>query len=120
MTAHGQDPGLAVPRPDLTGLYMGYLTPFWLIAFLAGLGAVLGRGERWLLRHCTPARIVLLAGAVTFSLDFQPGLPGMLTDLRTAVMIVAAVQALQAVPRWRSRRRAAAPRRQYRQVSRVP
>ena len=87
--------------PDLTGIYMGYLSPLWLIAFLAAFGTFLGRGERWLLRRCTPARLVLLAGSVAFALDFQEGLPGMLADLRTAAIAAAAVRALQAVPRWR-------------------
>jgi hypothetical protein len=87
--------------PDLPGIYMGYLSPFWLLAFLAGLGVILGRGERWLLRRCTPARLVMLAGSVTFALDFQEGLPGMLTDLRTAAMVALAVRAAQVAPKWR-------------------
>ena len=48
--------------PTLPGLYAGFLSPPWLALFLAFLGLLCGWGERWLFRHCTPARFVLLAG----------------------------------------------------------
>jgi hypothetical protein len=44
-------------------------------------------GERWLFRHRTPARLVLLAGAITAALHFEEGLPGMLVALRAAAVI---------------------------------
>ncbi len=73
--------------PGLTGLYTGFLPWPWQIALLAALGALCGHGERWLTRRCTPARMVLLAGAVTAALRFEQGLPGMLVSLRAAIAI---------------------------------
>jgi hypothetical protein len=90
--------------PTLPGLYAGFLPWPWLIAFLAFLGAVSGWCERWLLRECTPARLVLLAGAVAAALRYEEGLPGMLGALRAALIIVAVVKGAEAV---RNRRRAA-------------
>lgn len=83
--------------PGLAGMYAGFLSPAWLIAFLALLGAVGGWAERWLLRSWTPARLVLLAGAVTAALRFEQGLPGMLVTLRAAVVIAVAVRLAGAV-----------------------
>jgi len=83
--------------PGLVGLYAGFLSPQWLIAALAALGALCGWGERCLLRRRTPARFVLTAGAVIAALAYQQGLPGMLVDLRTATVIAAAAWALQSV-----------------------
>ena len=51
--------------PGLPGLYAGFLPPAWLVLFMAALGFACGYGEKQLLRSATPARIVLLAGAVT-------------------------------------------------------
>jgi hypothetical protein len=90
--------------PTLTGLYVGFLSPPWLVLFLACLGAVFGWAERWLLRSCTPSRLVLLAGAVTAALGYQGGLPAMLVDIRAAVIIAVAVKAIEAMQE-RSRRR---------------
>jgi len=92
--------------PGLPGLYAGFLSPPWLGLVMACLGAHFGRAERWLLRECTPARLVLLAGAVTAALGYQGGLPAMLLDLRAAAVIAAAVRAIEAV---RVRRRGLAP-----------
>jgi hypothetical protein len=39
--------------PTLPGLYLGFLTPAWLIAFLAFLGLLAGCGERALFRRLT-------------------------------------------------------------------
>jgi len=78
--------------PGLAGMYVGFLSPLWLILFLALLGAVCGRAERVLFRRWTPARMVLLAGAVTAALHYEQGLPGMLTVLRSAVVIMLAVK----------------------------
>lgn len=88
--------------PGLPGLYAGFLSPPWLVAFMAVLGPVFGVAERWLLRERTPARLVLLVGAVTAALGYQGGLPAMLLALRAALIIAAAVKVVEAV---RSRRR---------------
>jgi hypothetical protein len=88
--------------PGLGGLYAGFLPPWALVAFLGLLGVLAGWAERWLLRSCTPARLVLLAGAVTAALDFEKGLPGMLVALRAAVVFAIAVKAIEAA---RERRR---------------
>lgn len=81
-----------VPLP---GLYAGFLPPSWLVIFLACLGALFGWAERWLLRSCTPARLVMLAGAVTAALQYEAGLPAMLVTLRTAAAIAVAVRLLE-------------------------
>jgi hypothetical protein len=78
--------------PGLAGMYSGFLSPPWLILSLAGLGAVCGRAERWLFRRWTPARMVLLAGAVTVAFYYEQGLPGMLIVLRSAVVVALVVK----------------------------
>lgn len=92
--------------PGLAGLYMGFLSPPWLVALLAVLGAVAGWAERWLLRTCTPARLVLLSGAVTAALWQEPGLPSMLLDLRAAVAVALVVKLIQLMGNRRSNRQA--------------
>jgi hypothetical protein len=71
-------------------LYAGYLSPPWLAVFLAFLGLLCGWGERWLFRRCTPARLVLLAGAVTAALAYEGSLPAMLLALRAAAALAGA------------------------------
>jgi hypothetical protein len=88
--------------PGLTGLYSGYLPWYGLMALMALLGLFAGYGERWLLRECTPARIILLTGAVTAAGGFEEGLPGMLTELRSAVALVVVFKLIQ-VARGRTR-----------------
>jgi hypothetical protein len=39
--------------PSLPGLYMGFLSPPWLVLLLAVLGTLFGRAERWLLGEVT-------------------------------------------------------------------
>jgi len=85
--------------PTLPGLYAGYLSPPWLVMLLALLGAAAGWGERWLLRTCTPARLVMLAGAVMAVFTYEAGLPEMLLELRSAAVIAAGVWALERVRR---------------------
>jgi len=77
--------------PGLAGLYAGFLAWPWLIVFLAFLGAVGGRAERWLLWSWTPARTVMLAGALIAALSYERGLPGLLVAFRPAVAIALAV-----------------------------
>jgi hypothetical protein len=83
--------------PTLPGLYTGYLSPPWLLAFLALTGLLCGLGERWLFRRFTPARLVFLAGAVTVAAVYQTGLPGMLIQLRAAAAIVVVVKVAELV-----------------------
>ena len=90
--------------PTLPGLYAGFLPWPWLIVFMAFLGAVWGRSEKWLLRAPTAARFVLVAGAITVAMGYQGGLPGMVVALRTAAVIAVAVWALERVrSRWLAR-----------------
>ena len=76
---------------------MGFLPPVWLALFLAAIGLLCGLGERFLYRMCSPARLVLLAGAVNCALGYEQGLPGMLTTLRTAVVIAVAAKAAEVI-----------------------
>jgi hypothetical protein len=80
--------------PGAPGLYLGILTPAWLVTLFALLGAVFGWFERWLLRVRTPARMVLLAGAVEAALHFEGGLPTMLVQMRSAAVLALAVYAV--------------------------
>ena len=61
--------------PGMPGLYIGFLAPQWLVALFGLLGLAFGWFERWLLRECTPARLILLGGAVVTALWFEAGLP---------------------------------------------
>jgi hypothetical protein len=83
--------------PGLPGLYIGFLAPTWLIALFGLLGATFGWFERWLLRERTPARLVLLGGAVTVALGLEAGLPGMLVQMRAAVALALVVYVVQVV-----------------------
>ena len=79
--------------PGLPGMYAGFLSPAALVIMLALLGLAAGWGERWLLRSFTPARVVMLAGALRTALLYEQGLQGMLVALRGAVVIALAVKA---------------------------
>jgi hypothetical protein len=81
--------------PTLPGLYIGFLSAPWLIAFLAFIGLLCGWGERWMFRRCTPARIVLLGGAVLVAFSYEKGLPGMLVALRAAAVIAVIVKLIE-------------------------
>lgn len=89
--------------PGLPGLYAGFLSPPWLIALLAFLGVLAGWGERWLLRASSPARLAMVASALTAALAYERGLPGMLLDLRTGAVLALGAWGL-AVARERSRK----------------
>jgi hypothetical protein len=91
--------------PTLPGLYMGFLASPWLIAFLAFLGLAAGRGERLLFRCCTPARLVLLAGAIAAALAYEQGLPGMAIPLRSAAILAFIVKLIEVVRAKHSRSR---------------
>jgi hypothetical protein len=90
--------------PGFLGLYMGYLSPVWLIAFVAGVGLLCGWGERALFARWTPARTVLLASALTTALQFGEGFPGMLVELRTGIALAVAVRLADSI-RGRGERR---------------
>ena len=92
--------------PGFVGIYMGFLPPVWLALFLAVIGLLCGLGERFLYRMCTPARLVLLAGAVSCALGYEQGLPGMLTTLRTAVVIAVSAKAAEVIWARRASKRA--------------
>jgi hypothetical protein len=90
--------------PTLPGLYIGFLTVPWLIAFLALAGVVWGLAERWILARCTPARLVMLAGSVQAACCYEAGLPAMLVALRSTAVIAAAAWLVQSllIPRLNS------------------
>ena len=91
--------------PGAPGLYLGVLPPAWLVILFALLGAVFGWFERWLLRVRTPARMVLLAGAVEAACHFEGGLPTMLVQMRSAGVLALAVCAVTALRTSRPRLR---------------
>jgi len=77
--------------PGMPGLYIGYLAPLWLVVLFGMLGIAFGWFERWLLRKCTPARLVLLGGAVITALWFEAGLPTMLVQMRSTGVLALTV-----------------------------
>ena len=82
--------------PAMPGLYIGFLTPPWLMVLFGLFGLAFGWFERWLLRECTPARLVLFAGAVSAALLYEAGVPTMLVQMRAALVLVIAVRLMQA------------------------
>lgn len=89
--------------PAFPGLYMGCLSPPWLVALFGLLGTVFGWLERWLLRECTRVRLVLLAGAVTAALWYEAGLPTLLVQMRAAVALAAVVKIIEVLRARRAR-----------------
>jgi len=77
--------------PTLLGLYFGFIGPYWSIFFAMILGALCGWGERWLFKSSSAVRLVILAVAMQAALTYEKGLPGMLIELRTAIVLSAAV-----------------------------
>ena len=73
--------------PSMVGTYVGMLSFPWLFLLFFFLGLVFGRFERWLLRECTPARVILLAGAVASALLYEAGLPTMVVQMRAAAAL---------------------------------
>jgi hypothetical protein len=90
--------------PGLPSLYAGFVSPPWLILFMAVLGAIFGWCERRLLQDVTPARLILLAGAAMAAFRYEAGLPAMLVEIRAALFIALAIKAVDAL-RARSRAR---------------
>jgi hypothetical protein len=89
--------------PPFFGLYIGFLPVAWMAAFFAGLGLLFGWGERWLLRACTPVRLVLLAESVIAVLWYQAGLPTMVVEMRTAAALALSIKGLETLRQRRSR-----------------
>jgi hypothetical protein len=85
--------------PGLPGLFTGMLPWPWLILLMATFGFCAGWAERWLLRKTTPARLVMLAGAIIAALDFEQGLPGMLLALRATAAVTVTVWVFERVHR---------------------
>lgn len=90
--------------PGVAGMYAGFLSPLWLCVFLAVLGGACGPGERWLLRRRSPARLVMVCGAVTAVFSFEAGLPSVLVDLRAAAVLAGLAWAAARVSRSRRTR----------------
>jgi hypothetical protein len=90
----------------LEGTYVGFLSPLSLTLLMALLGILGGWGERWLLSARTPARLILLAGAVIGVMWFEQGLPGMLVAFRPAVAIAGLAKLVEALREKRVSKRA--------------
>ncbi len=73
--------------PSMVGTYVGMLPFPWLFLLFFFLGLVFGRFESWLLRECTPARVILLAGAIASALLYEAGLPTMVVQMRAAAAL---------------------------------
>ena len=87
--------------PGFAGMYVGFLSPPWLIALLATLGGLAGWGERRLLRSYSPGRFVMLAGALTAAMFYEGGVPSMLVQLRSAAAVAAiTLVAAKLGPKW--------------------
>lgn len=94
--------------PGLAGTYSGYLGWPWLVLLMAFLGWAAARGERRVLSGCTPARLVMLAGAVQAAFVSDAGLPAMVVSLRAAVVLAVAVRVTVRAREALAGRRAAA------------
>jgi hypothetical protein len=93
--------------PGLAGTYAGFMPWPALVLLMAFLGWLAARGERRILAACTPARLVMLAGAVQAACLSDAGLPAVVVALRSAVALAVAVRVVAAL-RGRHRARAGA------------
>jgi len=75
--------------PSMVGMYVGMLSPPELLALFGLLGLAFGWFERRLLRECTPARVILLIGAIDSALWYEAGLPVVLVQMRAAIALAA-------------------------------
>jgi hypothetical protein len=89
--------------PGLAGMYMGFLSPAWLITFLAIIGFLAGWAERLLFRRQSPVRMVLFVGGVIAALNYEQGIQGILLDVRSAVAIALVVKLIEIVRMRRTR-----------------
>jgi hypothetical protein len=78
--------------PSMVGTYIGMLSFPWLLLLFGLLGFSFGRFERWLLRECTPARVILLAGAISSALLYEAGLPTIVVQMRAAAALAVAAK----------------------------
>jgi hypothetical protein len=78
--------------PGMVGTYIGMLSFPSLLALFGLLGFAFGRFERWLLRECTPARVILLAGAIASVQEYQAGLPAIVVQMRAAAALALAAK----------------------------
>ncbi|HTU76029.1 MAG TPA: hypothetical protein VMG38_21130 [Trebonia sp.] len=81
--------------PGMVGTYIGMLSFPSLLLLFGFLGFVFGHFERWLLRECTPARVILLAGAIASVQLYQAGLPTILVQMRAAAALALAAKCAQ-------------------------
>jgi hypothetical protein len=90
--------------PTFPGLYAGYMAWPWLAVLLGALGAAWGLAEKRILARCTPARLILLAGAVQAAVAYEAGLPGMIVAFRPALVLAVAAWCWQALrlPRYQA------------------
>ena len=95
--------------PGAPGVYIGFLTPAWLIILFSLLGASFGWFERWLLRECTPARVIMLAGAAVAAMHFEDGLPAMMVQMRSAAVLALVAYAVTVLRAPRKSRSLLAP-----------
>jgi hypothetical protein len=93
--------------PGMVGLYIGMLSFPSLLALFGFLEFVFGRFERWLLRECTPARVILLAGAIASAQLYQAGLPTIAVQMRSAAALALAAKCAQLLLYGRRTRRKA-------------
>ena len=87
----------SAPLTTSLGMYLGFLGPFWLIVFLAIIGAIFGWFERWIFLRLTAVRIVVLAATLQGLLAYEAGLPALLCSLRTAVILIIALKMVELV-----------------------
>jgi hypothetical protein len=78
--------------PGMVGTYIGMLSFPSLLLLFGFLGFVFGRFERWVLRECTPARVILLAGAIGSVQLYQAGLPAIVVQMRAAAALALAAK----------------------------
>jgi hypothetical protein len=88
--------------PSIVGTYIGMLSVPWLLAIFAALGLAFGWFERWLLRRCTPVRVILLAGAIASALLYEAGLPSIVIQMRAALMLAVAAKGAELLLRGRA------------------
>lgn len=105
--------------PSMVGTYIGMLSVPWLLVLFAFVGLVFGWFERWLLRRCTPVRVVLLAGAVASALLYEAGLPTIVIQMRAALVLAVVAKGAEMLlygraPSLRRQRSRAASRRAFR------
>jgi hypothetical protein len=105
--------------PGMVGLYIGMLSFPWLLLLFFFLGLVFGRFERWLLRECTPARVILLAGAIASALLYDAGLPTILVQMRAAAALALVAKYAELVLPGATRRAARAHLHTARDVPRA-